>query len=81
MKILFVSHIPDQYVKDRDPLGIMCLAATLKQAKHKVRICSPYISEVEKILSEFAPEIIAYSITTGDHIFYAELNKIIKKKT
>jgi radical SAM superfamily enzyme YgiQ (UPF0313 family) len=80
MKILFVSHIPDQYVKDRDPLGIMCLAATLKQAKHKVRICSPYISEVEKILSEFAPKIIAYSIATGDHIFYADLNSVIKKK-
>ena len=51
MKILFVTHVPNQYIKDKDPLGIMCLSASLKQASHEVRICSPRISEVEEMLA------------------------------
>lgn len=80
MKILFVNHIPEQYVKDQDPLGIMSLTATLIQAGHEVSICSPRISEVDKKLDHFPARIIAYSIATGDHNFYAEFNKILKRK-
>lgn len=80
MKILFVNHIPEQYVKDQDPLGIMSLTATLIQAGHEVLICSPRISEVDKKLDHFPARIIAYSIATGDHNFYAEFNKILKRR-
>ena len=80
MKILFVTHVPNQYIKDKDPLGIMCLSASLKQASHEVRICSPRISEVEEILAEFPADIIAYSIATADSSFYIDFNRIIKKR-
>ena len=80
MKILFASHIPNQLVKDKDPLGIMCLSATLKQTGHEVRICSPSVSETEKMLDEFPADVIAYSIATGDHAFYIDFNRVIKKR-
>ena len=80
MKILFVTHVPNQYIKDKDPLGIMCLSASLKQASHEVRICSPRISEVEGMLAEFPADIIAYSIATADSNFYIDFNRIIKKR-
>ena len=80
MKILFVTHVPNQYIKDKDPLGIMCLSASLKQASHEIRICSPRISEVEEMLAEFPADIIAYSIATADSSFYIDFNRIIKKR-
>ena len=80
MKILFVTHVPNQYIKDKDPLGIMCLAASLKRGNHEVRVCSPRVSEVEEILSEFPAEIIAYSIATAESSFYIDFNKIIKER-
>ena len=80
MKILFVNHIPEQYVKDQDPLGIMSLTAVLKQAGHEVSICSPRMSEVEKKLEHFPAQVIGYSITTGEHNFYRKFNKLLKKK-
>ena len=80
MKILFVTHVPNQYIKDKDPLGIMCLSASLKQASHEVRICSPRISEVEEILAEFPADIIAYSIATADSSFYIDFNNLSNSK-
>ena len=80
MKILFASHIPNQHIKDKDPLGIMCLSATLKQANHEVRICSPEIVEAEKMLEEFPADVIAYSVATGDHAFYVDFNRVVKKR-
>ena len=80
MKILFASHIPNQHIKDKDPLGIMCLSATLKQANHEVRICSPEVRETGKMLEEFPADVIAYSIATGDHSFYIDFNRVIKNR-
>jgi radical SAM superfamily enzyme YgiQ (UPF0313 family) len=80
VKILFASHIPNQHIKDKDPLGIMCLSATLKQANHEVRICSPEVRETGKMLEEFPADVIAYSIATGDHSFYIDFNRVIKNR-
>ena len=80
MKILFTSHVPNQHIKDRDPLGIMCLSASLKKANHEVRICVPEIREMEQMLEEFPADVIAYSIATGDHAFYTEFNRLVKKR-
>ena len=79
MKILFTSHVPNQHIKDRDPLGIMCLSASLKKANHEVRICIPEIREMEQMLEEFPADVIAYSIATGDHAFYVDFNRVVKK--
>jgi len=31
MKILFINHLPEYFIKDKEPLGIMYLSAALKQ--------------------------------------------------
>ena len=80
MKILFASHIPNQHIKDKDPLGIMCLSATLKRANHEVRICSPEILETEQMLEDFPADVIAYSVATGEHAFYVDFNRVVKKR-
>ena len=80
MKILFVTHLPRQYVKDRDPLGIMSLIATLKQAGHDVNCCFSRIEDIESILSGFKAQVIAYSITTGIHNYYLKINEVLKNR-
>jgi len=80
MKVLFVNSNPERFIKDREPLGIMCLSATLKRAGHEAMLCSPRIRNVERVLQSFPAQIIAYSITTGDHNFYLMFNEAVKKK-
>ena len=80
MKVLFVNHIPEHFIKDREPLGIMSLSAVLKEAGHEVRFCSPQINKIESILQEFPAGIIGYSITTGYHNFYLQFNNKLRKR-
>ncbi len=79
MKILFVNHVPEHFIKDKEPLGLMSLSATLKQRGHEVRLCSPHIHEVQQLLKEFPAQIIGYSITTGYHNFYLKFNDILRE--
>ena len=79
MKILFVSHVPEHYVKDREPLGIMSLSASLKLAGHETRLCLPRIRDMQQVLKDFPARIIAYSISTGYHNFYLRFNEHIRK--
>ncbi len=76
MKILFIYKY--EYV---EPLGIMALSAQIKKKGHEVyfidlKFSKDYIKEIEQI----KPDIIAYSITTGKHKFYKNLNLELKKK-
>ena len=58
----------------------MCLSAALKRAGHEVRLCSPRIRDVEKILKIFPARVVAYSVTTGYHNFYLKFNDLLKKR-
>ncbi len=76
MKILFIYKY--EYV---EPLGIMALSAQIKKKGHEVyfidlKFSKDHIKEIEQI----KPDIIAYSITTGKHKFYKNLNLELKKK-
>lgn len=76
MKILFLYKY--EYL---EPIGIMTLSAFLKQNGHKcyfidLALERNYLKEIQEI----NPDIIAYSITTGKHVFYQRLNVELKKK-
>lgn len=75
MKILFLYQY--EYL---EPIGIMSLSAFLKRNSHKCYFMDlafekNYLKEILKI----NPGVIAYSITTGKHIFYQHLNMELKK--
>ena len=74
MKILFITK---KWVID--PLGIAYLSSYLKQQGHEVKLVRPEDGVWEMIWS-FKPDILAYSVTTGLHKFYLDLNSEIKKR-
>lgn len=76
MKILFITKY--EYI---EPLGIMYLSSMLKRHGYKcyfidLKFEKDYINEVRKI----NPDVIAYSITTGKHRFFQEINSKLKEK-
>lgn len=75
MKILFLLH--DFQI---DPLGVGYLSSALKKAGHDVDIVKTKhgIDNVYTKLQLFAPDILAYSVTTGWHKYYLKINKTIK---
>jgi len=74
-KILFV--LKDTEMIDR--MGIMFLSAMLKSHNHKVKCCITSKGDIVKTVREFNPDIIAYSITTGEHDYYIRLNNMLKE--
>jgi len=73
MKVLFVTK-PFKI----EPLGIMYLSSSAKKENHKVDIVLTSENLEDKI-REYKPDILAYSVLTGDQRFYSDLNKKIKK--
>lgn len=72
-----ITFITDRYTID--PLGIAYLSAMLKKAGHKVDL--KLSAEVVKDYSQVVKSsILAYSVTTGKHKYYAELNQWLKGK-
>ena len=62
-------------------IGIMYLSTWLKKAGHEVK--TQFLPEkdwIEKI-KEYDPQVLAYSMTTGDHVYYMELNRRLKELT
>ncbi len=76
MRVLFVQkYLPAEMI------GIMYLSTWLKKAGHEVR--TQFLPEkdwLEKI-KEYQPQVLAYSMTTGDHVYYLELNRQLKELT
>jgi radical SAM superfamily enzyme YgiQ (UPF0313 family) len=68
-----------------EPLGIMYLSAMLKKAKHTTDLyCIPKdnnFSELEnRIAVSSRPNILAYSVTTGRHKKFIDINNYLKNK-
>lgn len=73
MKILFISK--DFFM---EPLGLMYLSAAAKQAGHQVEL-DVLSGDLEKRVLEYKPEVIGYSVITGDQNTYLETNRKLKK--
>lgn len=76
MKILFVTK---PFVIDN--LGIASLSASLKLNGHTVSLLevdNELTAENKRQLVSFNPDVLAYSIYTGNHNFFLKLNKQIR---
>lgn len=74
MNILFVT---DNYIID--PLGIAYLSSYLKQAGHTVDIVKTEVENIYDKITDYQPEMLCYSVTTGKHKKFQKLNAKIKQ--
>lgn len=77
MRILFLLRNTGFH----DRLGIMTLSSILKQHGHSVQLLlTEELDEKEYIAKviEYAPQILAYSIMTGEHIYHIDLNQMVR---
>jgi radical SAM superfamily enzyme YgiQ (UPF0313 family) len=75
MKILFIYKYANY-----EPLGLMTLSAILKKAGHQCQYIDVHFERnlIAKV-KELSPDIIAYSIITGSHKYFWDLNRKLKK--
>ncbi len=78
MNILFLAH--DSVMYDR--MGIMSLSAVLKKDGHLTKLA--YTERLgpeglDALMKSFQPEIVAYSVTTGEHLAMLKVNSELKK--
>ena len=75
MKAAFIA---DDFIID--PLGIGYLSSYLKAAGHEVDLVKTNDPEMAQIVNE-PPGMLCYSVTTGKHIRYREVNKWLRRNT
>jgi radical SAM superfamily enzyme YgiQ (UPF0313 family) len=73
MKILFVA---DEF--NCDPLGIAWLSAYLEADGHSTMLHNPAES-IKALSSGVFLDILCYSVTTGNHVHYREVNEILRR--
>ena len=62
-------------------LGIMTLSSVLKASGHKVKLTLTEEMPEEEIIKnvkDYKPDILAYSVMTGEHIYHIELNQLVR---
>lgn len=69
MKALFV--IEDFII---DPLAIGYLSSYLKKAGHEVDLVKTKRDDPAEKIKAFDPDMLCYSVTTGEHMFYQQMN-------
>ena len=74
MKVLFIhEYLPQEM------LGIMWLSRQLKDAGHETSVLFiPDSKGLEQAVA-YNPDIVAYSTTTGMHLYIAEVSRSVKK--
>lgn len=73
MKVLFI----DEYLP-QEMLGIMYLSRSIKDAGHESRcLFIPDKDWIQK-LKDYAPDVVCYSVTTGMHLYFADINRKVK---
>jgi radical SAM superfamily enzyme YgiQ (UPF0313 family) len=61
-----------------EPMGVLYLAAALRRAGHEAALALADRRDFRARLRDFAPDLLAYSVTTGYHNYYLELNRQLK---
>jgi radical SAM superfamily enzyme YgiQ (UPF0313 family) len=74
VKILFVyKHV--EYI---DPMGIMLLSALAKEKGHETYLNLLSDGNLQDMLREINPEVVAYSAKSGEHKYYLAANQVVK---
>jgi len=77
MRILFV--LKETVLVER--LGVMALIAESLQSGHDARLVLVEhigVENLQNLMREFEPQIVGYSVMTGEHIRLSEVNQILK---
>ena len=74
MKVLFVSEYLPQ-----EMLGIMWLSRAIKDAGHQTKALFLPDRHWETKLADYAPDVVAYSVTTGMQLYFLDINTRIKQ--
>jgi len=76
LKILFIVKTVDFI----EPFGMMSISAVAKSFGHETYLGVMTRENILKKIAKIGPDIVAYSSCTGEHKYYMEINKQIKKK-
>ncbi|MGD9315639.1 MAG: radical SAM protein, partial [Anaerolineae bacterium] len=74
MRVLFVEKQIDY-----EPLGLLYLSSTLRQAGHEVRLAIAAEQDPVSVAKEWQPGVVGYSVYTGSQTYYRDLNLRIKE--
>ena len=74
MKVLFLNEYLPQ-----EMLGIMWLSRAIKDAGHETKCL--FLPDTEWIakIKEYNPDVVAYSVTTGMHLYFRDINQKVKQ--
>ncbi len=75
MRVLFAMQQVDY-----EPHGLMHLSSALKAAGHEVALAVDALEDPLRVAKEFQPGIIGYSVITGSHRYYYQLNSRLKEE-
>ncbi len=74
MKVLVINEYLPQ-----EMLGIMWLARAIKDAGHEIKcLFIPDKQWLAKV-REYDPDVVCYSVTTGMHLYFADINRKVKQ--
>ena len=79
-RILFINHVAQDFLNSAEPLGIMYLSAVAKKNGFETRLIYPDNQTMDKVMSEWKPGLVAYSITSDHSSFYRDINYRLKQK-
>src|SRR4030095_357886 len=74
MKVLFIEEYLPQ-----EMLGIMWLSRAIKDAGHERRCLFLPDRNGLETLKAYSPDVVCYSITTGMHLYFADVNRKVKQ--
>lgn len=76
MRLAFVF---DNHILQHEPLGPMYIASHVRQLGHVVEYFNADDAGFGDELRAFAPEVLAYSIATGQQVRFFELNRALRR--
>jgi anaerobic magnesium-protoporphyrin IX monomethyl ester cyclase len=65
---------------DNEPQGILLISSVLKQAGHQVSLVVASDEDPVATASRLQPDVLGYTVYTGPHTWYLELNQRIRAK-
>ena len=73
-KVLFIEKL-----LTKEKLGIMYLAAGLNAAGIETLLIEYEKEDIFRVMHEFAPDFVCYSVITGEHKTLLQLNRKLKR--